>query len=81
MRVEQASQPTDADGQDAAQLTALMAVLRCQGVKRFSLCLAFVLAIQSLCYADVTKLQLVDRTALQNSARFREISSGILDES
>jgi hypothetical protein len=37
--------------------------------------LLFAVAIQSLCYADVTKLSAEDRKALQDSARFHEVHS------
>jgi hypothetical protein len=37
--------------------------------------LLFVIAIQSLCYAEITKLSSEDRKALQDSSRFREVHS------
>ena len=42
-------------------------------MKHFTLHLLFVTAIQSLCYADVTKLPVEDRKVLQDSARFHEV--------
>ncbi len=42
-------------------------------MKLSSLCLLATVAIQGLCYADVTKLSAEHRAALQDSSRFREI--------
>jgi hypothetical protein len=42
-------------------------------IKHLRLCLLFAAAIQSLCYADVTKLSVKDRRALENASRFREV--------
>jgi hypothetical protein len=39
------------------------------------LCVLFAIAIQGLCYADVTKLSSEDRKALQDSSRFHEVHS------
>jgi hypothetical protein len=44
-------------------------------MKNLSLCLLFAVAIQGLCYADVTKLSSEDRKALQDSSRFHEVHS------
>ena len=44
-------------------------------MKCLSVCLFFAVAIQSLCYADVTKLPAEDRKVLQDSARFHEVYS------
>jgi hypothetical protein len=46
------------------------ALWRCASM---SICLFFSAAIQSLCYADVTKLPTEDRKALQNLSRFHEV--------
>ena len=51
------------------------AFVRPHGMNHISLCLLFAVAIQSLCYADVTKLPAEDRKALQDSARFHEVHS------
>ena len=40
---------------------------------RISLALFFVVAAQTFCYADVTKLSAENRRALQDSARFHEV--------
>jgi hypothetical protein len=42
-------------------------------MKNLSLCLLFVAAIQSFCYADVTKLPAEDRKVLQDASRFHEV--------
>lgn len=42
-------------------------------MNHISLYLLFAVAIQSLCYADVTKLPAEDRKALQNVSRFHEV--------
>jgi len=44
-------------------------------MKRISLCVTFAVAIQSLCYADVTKLAAEDRKVLQEPSRFHEVHS------
>lgn len=44
-------------------------------MKHLTLHLLFFTAIQSLCYADVTKLPAEDRKVLQDSARFHEVHS------
>lgn len=44
-------------------------------MKRVSLYLLFVVAIQSLCYGDVTKLAAKDREMLQDASRFHEVHS------
>jgi hypothetical protein len=44
-------------------------------VKPVTLYLLFVIAIQSFCCADVTKLPADDRTALLDASRFREVHS------
>jgi hypothetical protein len=44
-------------------------------VKPVTLYLLFVITIQSLCWADVTKLPAEDRTALLDASRFREVHS------
>ena len=44
-------------------------------MKHFTLHLLFAVAIQSLCYGDVTKLPAADRKVLQDSARFHEVHS------
>jgi|SRR6516165_9142173 len=44
-------------------------------MKHISLCLIFAVAIQSLCFADVTKLSAEDRKVLQDSSRFHEVHS------
>ena|SRR5438876_2404348 len=44
-------------------------------MKQIGLCLLFAVAIQSLCYADVTKLSSEDRRVLQDSSRFHEVHS------
>jgi hypothetical protein len=56
-----------------AGLTAVTVVLRCHSMKLISLCFAFAVAVQSLCYADVTKLSAEDRKVLQDSSRFHEV--------
>jgi hypothetical protein len=42
-------------------------------MRHLKVCLFFAAAIQSLCYADVTKLPLEDRKALLDTARFHEV--------
>ncbi len=42
-------------------------------LKHLSVCLLFAAAIQSLCWADVTKLSAEDRRVLQDSSRFHEV--------
>jgi hypothetical protein len=42
-------------------------------MRHLNVCLLFTAAIQSLCYADVTKLPLEDRKALLDTARFHEV--------
>jgi len=42
-------------------------------MKNLSLCLLLTAAIQSLCYADVTKLPAEDRKVLQEASRFYEV--------
>lgn len=42
-------------------------------MRHLKVCLFFAAAIQSLCYADVTKLPLEDRKALLDAARFHEV--------
>jgi hypothetical protein len=44
-------------------------------MKRIALYLTFVIAIQSPCYAEITKLSGQDRKTLQDSTRFHEIHS------
>jgi len=44
-------------------------------MRHFSLFLLFLLAIQSLCYADATKLPAEDRKALLDTSRFHEVHS------
>jgi hypothetical protein len=44
-------------------------------MRHLSLCLLFIAAIQSLCYADVTKLPAEDRKALLDALRFHEVHS------
>ncbi len=44
-------------------------------MNRIALYLLFALAIQILCYADVTKLSSEDRRALQDSSRFHQVYS------
>jgi hypothetical protein len=44
-------------------------------MKDLSLCLLLIVAIQSVCYADVTKLPAEDRKALLDSSRFHEVHS------
>ena len=44
-------------------------------MKRFGLCLLLGVAMQSLCYANVTKLSPEDRSMLQDSSRFHEVRS------
>ena len=39
-------------------------------MKQISLCVLFVVAIQSFCFADVTRLPAEDRQVLQDSSRF-----------
>jgi hypothetical protein len=40
-----------------------------------SLCILLAIAIQSLCYADVTKLPADDRKVLLDASRFHEVHS------
>jgi hypothetical protein len=42
-------------------------------MKQISLYLLFAVTIQSLCYADTTKLPAEDRKILENSSRFHEV--------
>jgi hypothetical protein len=42
-------------------------------MRQLSLCLLLTAAIQTLCYADVTKLTAKDRKVLQDASRFHEI--------
>ena len=44
-------------------------------VKAIRFCLVFLVAIQSLCCADVTKLASEDRNVLQDASRFHEVHS------
>src|SRR5438552_17488709 len=44
-------------------------------MKRFGLCLLLGVAMQSLSYANVTKLSPEDRSMLQDSSRFHEVRS------
>ena len=44
-------------------------------MRQLSLCLIFAVAIQSLCYADVSKLPEEDRKALLDASRFHEVHS------
>jgi hypothetical protein len=44
-------------------------------MKQISLYVLFAVAIQSLCYADVTKLPADDRRSLQDASRFHEVHS------
>jgi len=44
-------------------------------MKHIALYMALTLAIQSWCYADVTKLSTQDRKALENASRFHEVHS------
>jgi len=44
-------------------------------MRHLSLCLLFTAAIQSLCYADVTKLRAEDRKTLQDASCFHEVHS------
>jgi hypothetical protein len=44
-------------------------------MKHLSFYVLFAVAIQSLCYADVTKLPAEDRKALQDASRFHEVHS------
>jgi hypothetical protein len=44
-------------------------------MRHFSLCLLVAVALQSLCYADVTKIPAGDRKALQDASRFHEVHS------
>jgi hypothetical protein len=44
-------------------------------MRQLSLCLLFTAAIQTLCYADVTKLPAEDRKALLDASRFHEVHS------
>src|SRR6266581_5876033 len=63
-------------GKMPLDLTAMMAVLRrATCMKHISVYLLFAIAIQSLCYADITKLPAEDRKVLQDSSRFHEVHS------
>jgi len=44
-------------------------------MNRIALYLLFTIAIQSLCWADITKLAAEDRKILQDSSRFHEVHS------
>jgi hypothetical protein len=44
-------------------------------MKRFSFCVVLAAAVGSLCCADVAKLPVEDRNALQDSSRFHEVHS------
>jgi hypothetical protein len=44
-------------------------------MRHLSLCLLFTAAIQTLCYADVTKLPAEDRKVLLDASRFHEVHS------
>ena len=44
-------------------------------MKDVPLCMVFVIAVQTLCCADVTKLSAEDRKILQDSAQFHEVHS------
>lgn len=44
-------------------------------MRHFSLCLFFTAAIQSWCWADITKLPAEDRRALLDASRFHELHS------
>src|SRR5262249_8932043 len=44
-------------------------------MKRISLCVTFAVAIQNLCYSEVTKLAAEDRKVLQEPSRFHEVHS------
>jgi hypothetical protein len=44
-------------------------------MRRLSLCILLTAAIQSLCYADVTKLPAEDRKALLDASHFHEVHS------
>jgi hypothetical protein len=44
-------------------------------IKQLGLCLLFTAAIQSLCYADVTKLSAEDRKVLLDASGFHEVHS------
>jgi hypothetical protein len=44
-------------------------------MNRIALYVFFAVAIQSLCRADITKLPVEDRGALQDSSRFHEVHS------
>jgi len=56
----------------AAEVHLLQATMR---MKAFGLCLLITAAIQSVCFADVTKLSSEDRKLLQDAARFHEVHS------
>jgi hypothetical protein len=49
-------------------------MLRIDGMA-FGFCVFFAVAIQSVCYADVTKLSTEDRRVLQDGPRFHEVHS------
>ena len=44
-------------------------------IKHIGLCSLLGVAVQSLCYADVTKLSPDDRKVLQDSSRFHDVHS------
>jgi hypothetical protein len=46
-----------------------------EGMSHSNLCILFAVAVQSLCYADLTKLSAEDRKILQQSSRFHEVHS------
>ncbi len=50
-------------------------LVRAMRMRHLSLCLLFTAAIQSLCYADVTKLPTEGRKALLDASRFHEVHS------
>ncbi len=57
----------------AAEFRLVGATMR---MRDLSLCLLFTAAIQSLCYADVTKLPAEDRKALLDASRSRGSCDG-----
>ena len=54
-------------------MAELVLVRRVRRMRPVTLYLLFVIAIQSLCWADATKLPAEDRTVLQDAARFHEV--------
>jgi hypothetical protein len=44
-------------------------------MKHVTFCTVFIVVVQSLCCADVTKLSAEDRKVLQDSSRFHEVHS------